>query len=504
MPQYPDGTRIHKAEWDRLLEAIPSSYSMWKDGTTYRAECNFAGGTDYSSLDATTVLQNAGALGGKILLKAGTYVFNTPPVIPEDVSVVIEGEGIDATILKAGTDGMDPLILAKSKYCVFRNLTVDGDGKAVNVFAAVVQTAGKTMDFCLLDNCKIRNSKVGVNGWVLIAWDQTDTFSIKNFTLQNSIVEGPSSAAQDSAAFTNVDTLFLANSVFRNMTHPVNVYITHRSFLDNLVFDTFGAYASLVFDDNNYVSVRDCDFTNAAQPIYVDKTKKVVFDGALFSGSALPILYIQAGVGAHIKFLNCFVPQIVIKDTTAEIASLDVNNCTMVAPADAGGIVNFVGAGGSTISNVKIQNCDIDETLNTRHICGVNAWTITNWQEQGNSFVNRRGVWNTTIGAGVRIIGNIGYNPKGNIVTPWTNGAGLLGDSAEALNNPVSDALYTVSESPKLVILTNCGGISEVQIDGTTLTNMTTQDPQIYQLNPGQTIHVVWTVTTPHGEVYAQ
>jgi hypothetical protein len=176
----------------------------------------------------------------------------------------------------------------------------------------------------------------------------------------------------------------------------------------------------------------------------------------------------------------------------------------MVAPADAGGIVNFVGAGGSTISNVKIQNCDIDETLNTRHICGVNAWTITNWQEQGNSFVNRRGVWNTTIGAGVRIIGNIGYNPKGNIVTPWTNGAGLLGDSAEALNNPVSDALYTVSESPKLVILTNCGGISEVQIDGTTLTNMTTQDPQIYQLNPGQTIHVVWTVTTPHGEVYAQ
>jgi hypothetical protein len=244
---------------------------------------------------------------------------------------------------------------------------------------------------------------------VLIAWDQTDTFSIKNFTLQNSIVEGPSSATQDSAAFTNVDTLFLANSVFRNMTHPVNVYITHRSFLDNLVFDTFGAYASLVLDDNNYVSVRDCDFTNAAQAIYVDKTKKMVFDGAIFAATARPYLYTQAGTGAHIKFLNCFIPQIVIKDTTAEIASLDVNNCTMIAPADAGGIVCFVGAGGSTISNVKIQNCDIDETLNTRHICGVNAWTITNWQEQGNSFVNRGAVWNTTIGAGVKIQHNLGY-----------------------------------------------------------------------------------------------
>jgi hypothetical protein len=210
--------RLTKTEWNALLDhSLEKSVSyIIRSGSSsglYEAINGSTGIINSSGPDAAMVFQNATALGGKIHVKAGTYVFNTPPTVPEDVSVIVEGEGIDSTILKAGTDGMDPLISAKSKYCVFRNLTVDGDAKAVNVFAALVTTAGKTMDFCLLDNCKIRNSKLGVNGWVLIAWDQTDTFSIKNFTLQNSIVEGPSSATQDSAAFTNVDTLFLANSI---------------------------------------------------------------------------------------------------------------------------------------------------------------------------------------------------------------------------------------------------------------------------------------------------
>jgi hypothetical protein len=110
----------------------------------------------------------------------------------------------------------------------------------------------------------------------------------------------------------------------------------------------------------------------------------------------------------------------------------------------------------------------------------------------------------TLVGGHSRTKDNIGYNPVGNVATPWTNGAGFLLDAAAALDNPVSHALYTVGQSPKLIILTNCGGISAVQIDGNTLTGVTTHDPQIYQLNPGQTIHVVWATTTPHGEVYAQ
>ena len=32
MPQFSDGKEIHEAEWDRLLESIPASYVVWKDG----------------------------------------------------------------------------------------------------------------------------------------------------------------------------------------------------------------------------------------------------------------------------------------------------------------------------------------------------------------------------------------------------------------------------------------------------------------------------------------
>lgn len=410
MPQYPDGTRIHKAEWDRLLEAIPSSYSMWKDGTTYRAESNVAGGTDYSGLNATTVLQNAATVGGKILLKAGTYTFNTPPTIPEDVSGVIEGEGIDATILKAGTDGMDPLISVKGKNWVFRNLTFDGDGKAVNVFASLITTAGKTVDLCLLDACKVRYCKAATSGWVVIAWDQTDSYNIKNFILRDCIVEGPSSTVHDAVAFSMVDTVIAENTLFRNMNMPVNIYVTHNTFLNHDVFDTFGSYSCLVLDDNNYVSVRDCDFKNAGQAVYVDKTKNVLFDGDVFGAPpAVPYIYTQAGVGAHIKFSNCAIPRIVIKDATSEITSLEIANCTMIAPADTSGLITFTGTGGSTLSNVQIEHNYIDETLNNRHICGFNAWTITNWMEQNNIFVNRGAVFNTSIGAGVKIQHNLGY-----------------------------------------------------------------------------------------------
>jgi len=47
------------ARMQRLSESIPASYTIWKDGTTYRAECNIKGGTDYSGTDVKTVIEAA-------------------------------------------------------------------------------------------------------------------------------------------------------------------------------------------------------------------------------------------------------------------------------------------------------------------------------------------------------------------------------------------------------------------------------------------------------------
>lgn len=88
MPQYPDGKRIHEPEWDRLLEDIPTSYTVSGDGVQAMAESNIKGGTDYMTGTDTVVIQNAlNALTGgrtwkqKIVFK-GTFVISTVLVIP--------------------------------------------------------------------------------------------------------------------------------------------------------------------------------------------------------------------------------------------------------------------------------------------------------------------------------------------------------------------------------------------------------------------------------------
>ena len=90
MPVFSDGQKISASlAWDRLIESIPASYVIWKDGDIYRAECLMKGGTDYSGSDAATVIQSAVdalknsygtymGLIGKIFFKAGDYELKTP------------------------------------------------------------------------------------------------------------------------------------------------------------------------------------------------------------------------------------------------------------------------------------------------------------------------------------------------------------------------------------------------------------------------------------------
>jgi len=79
MPVFSDGQKISAAlAWDRLIESIPASYVIWKDGDTYRAECLLKGGTDYSGTDATVIQSALNSLTPgrtwkeKVLLK-GTF-----------------------------------------------------------------------------------------------------------------------------------------------------------------------------------------------------------------------------------------------------------------------------------------------------------------------------------------------------------------------------------------------------------------------------------------------
>jgi len=97
-----------------------------------------------------------------------------------------------------------------------------------------------------------------------------------------------------------------------------------------------------------------------------------------------------------------------------------------------------------------------------------------------------------------RVTNNIGYNPVGNIATPYSVAAGYLTDAAAAQAFPTSNTNYTVCASPKLITIYG-GTVTSISIDGVA-TGLTSG---AFRLEPGEVFNVVWT-GQPSSQVYAQ
>jgi len=97
----------------------------------------------------------------------------------------------------------------------------------------------------------------------------------------------------------------------------------------------------------------------------------------------------------------------------------------------------------------------------------------------------------------IRIEDNEGYNPKGNIPTPYPVAAGYLTDSAAAQAFPTSNTNYTITESPKFITIYG-GTVTSISIDGVA-TGLTSGS---FFLKTGQILNVVWT-GQPSSQVYA-
>jgi hypothetical protein len=147
-------------DMQRVVQSIPSSYTVWKDGTQAIAECNVKGGTDYTTGTDVVVTQNAfDALpdGGKLFFKEGTYTISTQLNVLKAKHLILEGEGFDNTILKnnalttrlialgdgtgAGNDFTGKLIM--------RNMQLHGNDKNVNlieILNTTTQPSGMVFD----------------------------------------------------------------------------------------------------------------------------------------------------------------------------------------------------------------------------------------------------------------------------------------------------------------------------------------------------------------------
>lgn len=212
MPVYPTGTKVTQPQWERLIGATPTSYTVFKKDSRYYAECNIPGGTDYSGTDPTTVIQAAIDAGGKIFIKAATYTL--PSKISLKDNVVLQGESWNTIFTVSGgyTDyriieipsGCDNAVVANLKIVgggVDANgITVDAGGVCENnaIIRCWVDNASHTAGICvagtntLVRDCLVTNIASSVSSSACIWVTSRLAFNVKieDCTAKDSDVAG--------------------------------------------------------------------------------------------------------------------------------------------------------------------------------------------------------------------------------------------------------------------------------------------------------------------------
>jgi hypothetical protein len=114
-----------------------------------------------------------------------------------------------------------------------------------------------------------------------------------------------------------------------------------------------------------------------------------------------------------------------------------------------------------------------------------------NWHIADNSFDHNNSNSPSPVSVDSTVLHNAGYNPVGIITNPWNASGHLTNDDGGSLN-PTSGQLYTVSQSPKTIIITG-GKVTGIEIDGTP----TGLSAGVFKLGIGETIAVTYTSGFP-------
>jgi hypothetical protein len=141
----------------------PASYIVFTDGSKYYVKNGSTGVVEYSDTDASNVIQyavnQANALGGgKVFIARGTYVVRRTVQVKSNV--VLEGEGIDATVLKASAPDFGTVIDVDSQSnVVVRRLTIDkGAVRGLRDNWRNMGLSCENSSFMLVEEVAVRNS----------------------------------------------------------------------------------------------------------------------------------------------------------------------------------------------------------------------------------------------------------------------------------------------------------------------------------------------------------
>lgn len=151
--QLTDGEIVTQAKIRRLANSIPASYKLYKDGSTYYAECGVAGGSDYDDDDADVVLQNVFdnvTPGARIHFGASTFLCGA--ILTTTVPMILTGEGPNASILKLDAN-VNTKLLEVAIGDSIQIYDLGFDGNKANQGVSNVVIARIYADDSIVENC---------------------------------------------------------------------------------------------------------------------------------------------------------------------------------------------------------------------------------------------------------------------------------------------------------------------------------------------------------------
>lgn len=241
----PKGTALQ-----RLAMNLAATAPRWIDGEVFNVvEFGAVGNGIADDAPAIQAAINAAeaAGGGTVYFPVGVYLVGASVTTTNSASLVINlrGEGSDLTIIKADA-ALDPIVSIQTA-CTISGLTVDGDGVAHNGLACI--TNGVAISHVILDDVVCRNiTTVTVDGqWVLVVWDQAETFSIDRVYL-NDVVCELGTDGKDLMSVASVDKCFVNNLILRDTDRSPNFYTMHYLSIDGMHISGIPNYASFVID----------------------------------------------------------------------------------------------------------------------------------------------------------------------------------------------------------------------------------------------------------------
>jgi hypothetical protein len=445
----------------RVMQSIPTSYTIWKDGSTYRAESNIDGGPDYSGTNATTVLLAAIGNNRKIFLKSGTYILDQYVLISGMSNLIIQGEGKDATILQvaAGKDGVG---IGSSNHITMSDLTIDAKTNdaecpivistvsnvslqrckflgSANVFSVYwVGPAGASLATPIYDKY---NSMIDCEVYDLYDGDGI-SWSFQQFGTLSHVYEKGSRLALYACKDCNVDN-FIYEKETAAGTAQQGIWVTNPS--ENLNFN------NTVLVDAGYPRLADTDLTYLCEGLNINNFFQIATTNDLSSplqfkyARKVAINNFRANYSGGLNFVtgcqdiqvqNSFIPQVTFLQGVAEtLANLRFSNNTLPAftPKAGQSLYAFENFNNGLFTDLIVKNNKIYSAGTFHQLIGNSGVTI----KENIGFLTENSGSNTGTGAQQTIPHGVAaglLTPNDVTVIPNVTGATVSSVWADATN----------------------------------------------------------------------